>query len=57
MGNIFCCCTRGSGSNVPPATKTTTVQPQSHSQSVFNQSVSSDSKSFSNHSSPSGGRR
>ncbi|CAN6930468.1 unnamed protein product [Brassica oleracea] len=50
MGNICCCCTREMGSNVPSATQTTTVQP--HSQSLVNQSVSSVSKSFSNHSSP-----
>ncbi|CAF2098531.1 unnamed protein product [Brassica napus] len=52
MGNIFCCCTRGWRSNVPPAMETTNVQPQSHSQSVVSQSVSLASKSFSNHSSP-----
>ncbi|KAF3568526.1 hypothetical protein DY000_02051685 [Brassica cretica] len=49
MGNIFYCCTGGRGSNVPPVTESNTVQPQSHSQSVLNQSVSSASKS--NHSS------
>ncbi|CAG7912183.1 unnamed protein product [Brassica rapa] len=52
MGNIFCYLTTGWRSNVPPATETTTVQPRSHSQSVVNQSVSSASKSLSNHSSP-----
>ncbi|CAF2085917.1 unnamed protein product [Brassica napus] len=46
MGNIFCCCTRGWGSNVPSATETTTVQPRSHSQSVVNQSVSTGSRSY-----------
>ncbi|KAH0861731.1 hypothetical protein HID58_089992 [Brassica napus] len=52
MGNIFCYLTTGWRSNVPPATETTTVQPRSQSQSVVNQSVSSASKSISNHSSP-----
>ncbi|CAN7069902.1 unnamed protein product [Brassica rapa subsp. trilocularis] len=66
MGNIFSYFTTGWGSNVPPATetttvqprshsatKTTTVQPRSHSQSVVNQSVSSASRSYySAHSSP-----
>ncbi|KAF2537223.1 hypothetical protein F2Q68_00023484 [Brassica cretica] len=53
MGNIFCCCTRGWGSNVPQATETTTDQPRSHSQNVTNQSVSTGSRSYySAHSSP-----
>ncbi|CAN7037020.1 unnamed protein product [Brassica oleracea var. botrytis] len=53
MGNIFYCCTGGRGSNVPPVTESNTVQPQSHSQSVLNQSVSTASRSsYSNHSSP-----
>ncbi|CAF2155471.1 hypothetical protein YC2023_006061 [Brassica napus] len=46
MGNICCCCTKGRGSNVPPATETTTVQPQSHSQSLVNKSVSTASRSY-----------
>ncbi|CAN7132245.1 unnamed protein product [Brassica rapa subsp. narinosa] len=46
MGNICCCCTKGRGSNVPPATETTTVQPQSHSHSLVNKSVSTGSRSY-----------